>query len=479
MAQRWVLLGVSLIGAVSCANADPQARERATARDGSTGGSFANDAGHGNGGAGGVREAVLGGAGDIPEAGAAPPTVADEVAIPGPSGSSSATIPSEPALAFGGGVYLMAWTDKRLDGDTQVGDVFVARFSESGQALDARAIAIGTAPQSEALPTLAFDGTNFFVAWFRYGIPPYNAGGDVIGVRVTPSGDVIDTDPIVIVPNAYAPAVVSRSPGWTVAADDVSDERVLRLANVDANGTPGPVRSVNARMDSYGRMAAGAGTLLVVGRSNATLIDANTYATTPLNPPLFPTGTWDVSWNGNAYYVVSPSPAGGAVSLTRITAAGDMTSVSLPATSGYGTTVAAKADVALVAYGSLKAQWVPLPSMQAGTEFVIDSTPTSALEGPVAVSGASGFGVGWIGGSSDASGSNVPKFAIMGGADGGGVEITMVPRGSADQLSPVVSADDAGFSLAWTEATDVGSVVRLMRFDSSGTAREGAPSDVA
>src|SRR5687767_4539710 len=53
---------------------------------------------------------------------------------------------TEPALAFGAGVYLSAWVDHRVESGNRAGDVFVARWSDSGELLDPAGIAVGMAP---------------------------------------------------------------------------------------------------------------------------------------------------------------------------------------------------------------------------------------------------------------------------------------------------------------------------------------------
>jgi hypothetical protein len=92
-----------------------------------------------------------------------------------------------PALAFDGTNFLVAWQDWR----SGQWDIFGARVTPGGIVLDVAGIPISTAANDQKRPALAFDGASFLVVWqdHRSG-SPY---GDVYGARVTPGGTVLDT----------------------------------------------------------------------------------------------------------------------------------------------------------------------------------------------------------------------------------------------------------------------------------------------
>ncbi|MBI5498098.1 MAG: tandem-95 repeat protein [Deltaproteobacteria bacterium] len=89
--------------------------------------------------------------------------------------SASGTAVSGPLLAYGASTYLAIWNDSRFGYTTTMG----ARFNAAGTALDPTGFVIGRLAE-----TLAFDGTNFQVAY-----ADYNTG--LYGYRITPAG-VID-----------------------------------------------------------------------------------------------------------------------------------------------------------------------------------------------------------------------------------------------------------------------------------------------
>ena len=100
--------------------------------------------------------------------------------------STAANDQSSPALAFDGTNYLVAWEDGRSDGRS---DIYGARVSPAGSVLDPGGLAISTAASSQYEPALTFDGTNYLVAW-----QDYRSGTsiDIYGARVSPAGSVLD-----------------------------------------------------------------------------------------------------------------------------------------------------------------------------------------------------------------------------------------------------------------------------------------------
>ncbi len=93
-----------------------------------------------------------------------------------------------PSLAFDGTNYLVTWADDR-DGDW-VFDIYGARVSTAGTVLEPQGFAISTANYDQIYPAIAFDGTNYLVAWTddRDGDYYY----DLYGARVTPNAVVLE-----------------------------------------------------------------------------------------------------------------------------------------------------------------------------------------------------------------------------------------------------------------------------------------------
>ncbi|KPJ71467.1 hypothetical protein AMJ52_08515 [candidate division TA06 bacterium DG_78] len=85
-----------------------------------------------------------------------------------------------PAVAFDGTNYLVVWQDTRND----CNDIYGARVSQVGEVLDPEGIAIATDDGGQAFPAVAFDGTNYMVVCQN--------NSNISGARVNPAGEVLD-----------------------------------------------------------------------------------------------------------------------------------------------------------------------------------------------------------------------------------------------------------------------------------------------
>ncbi len=156
----------------------------------------------------------------------------------------------EPAIAFDGTNYLVAWVDTRSN---PAGDIFYDRYSVDAVAIGPGPIQVQPGPVQS--PAVAFGGGNYVVVWAE------GSGGsrDIRGTRVSPSGTVLD-DPSIPIATAMEddlePAVASdgasflvvwtRSGGATpgIYATRVSDSgTVLDAGGIWVGTNPGPVQS--------------------------------------------------------------------------------------------------------------------------------------------------------------------------------------------------------------------------------------------
>ncbi|MDI7266687.1 MAG: hypothetical protein QME96_01675, partial [Myxococcota bacterium] len=119
-------------------------------------------------------------------------TVLDPSGIPI---SSAPECQKFPAVRFGAGAYLVAWQDERSGAPA----IYAARVDPAGRVLDTEGIPISASAAGQTFAAVAFDGTNWFVAWED----PVEGQLDIHGVRVDPSGLPLDAEPI---PIAAAPA---------------------------------------------------------------------------------------------------------------------------------------------------------------------------------------------------------------------------------------------------------------------------------
>jgi len=128
-----------------------------------------------------------------------------------------------PAVAFDGTNYLVAWNDSR-DTDYESAGIFVARVAESGDVLDLEGIEVAS---YGFRPRVAFDGTNYLVVW---------QGEDhVKGARVSPDGQVLDPEGLFIGWGS-APKIVFDGTSYFVSWTGFWDNPGINGARVSTDG---------------------------------------------------------------------------------------------------------------------------------------------------------------------------------------------------------------------------------------------------
>ncbi len=90
------------------------------------------------------------------------------------------------SVAFGGEDFLVCWST----GEEALSDIVAARVTPEGIVLDRPPITLCGHTHAQEEPSVAFDGTNYMVAWQDW----RNGNRDVYGTRVTPTGDLLDPD---------------------------------------------------------------------------------------------------------------------------------------------------------------------------------------------------------------------------------------------------------------------------------------------
>ena len=135
------------------------------------------------------------------------PRVSAPIAIDAPVYSGADGFQEYPVLAASTAGVLAVWQDLR-DGARSI---WAARVV-AGAPLDPTGFAIATGPGGRTGPAVASDGTGWLVVWEET-----SGAGDVLAVRVSAAGVVLDAAPI---PVAANPSVPSKSP--RVAFDGVN-----------------------------------------------------------------------------------------------------------------------------------------------------------------------------------------------------------------------------------------------------------------
>jgi hypothetical protein len=138
--------------------------------------------------------------------------------------STTAESQSIPAITFGGNNYFVVW-------DVSGSDIYGARVTETGTVLDSNGIAISTENNDQSYPSVTFDGTNYFAVW-----EDYRDECDIYGARISTDGIVLDPNGIEIcttsVADEYVPSVAFGGSNYFVAWTFDEDEIIGARVNV-------------------------------------------------------------------------------------------------------------------------------------------------------------------------------------------------------------------------------------------------------
>jgi hypothetical protein len=140
--------------------------------------------------------------------------------------SAAANEQSAPSLSQGGGTLLAVWTDNRANAtggyESETSwDVYGMRFDGAGNALDAQPFVIAAGPAAQKFPRAAWNGSHWLVVFESVdfgGTGYYQASLEAL--RVAPDGHVLDPKPIKLfnlTPVGATWALASDGSGWVVA----------------------------------------------------------------------------------------------------------------------------------------------------------------------------------------------------------------------------------------------------------------------
>ncbi len=166
---------------------------------------------------------------------------------------------TEPAIAFDGTNYLVVWSDSGVGS----GDIYAARVSPAGVALEPNGFPVSGATNLQSAPSVAFDGQDFIVAWqdLRGGVAT-----DVYAARVRSDGAVLDPSGIAVATGAGAQSVPA-----------VAFDGAYTLVLWEDAGTT-PARVYGARLDVTGEPLDAAGFLVADGTAGKSVAVASDRA---------------------------------------------------------------------------------------------------------------------------------------------------------------------------------------------------------
>ena len=350
-----------------------------------------------------------------------------------------------PDIAFDGVNALVAWQDRRSGSSY---DIYAARISPTGNVLDPLGLAISRAGASQRLPGIAFDGSNYLIAWQDN---RNSDSSDIYATRVNPSGNVLDPNGIQIslAPDSQtAPAVAFSGSDYLVTWQDRRDGdsgnvyccRVTPQAGVlDPSGIPVSLGSSLQAAPTLTRLGADWFCVWQDGqdpgltRSRGTGISSGGQVVTP--------GGWPLLVRTNEQ--VKPAIAGNGSTALAVW------QDNRPGPAVYGLRLGPDA--------------LPLDSIA----LRIGRTDSSCASPTVAVA-SDIFLVAW----QDRRSANWDIYAARVSVSGSLLDTSgiAVCLANGDQQTPRIAAGRDGCLIAWTDARDGGGArIYGARVDSSGT----------
>jgi len=157
-----------------------------------------------------------------------------------------------PSVAFDGTNYLVVWDDYGSGAFDE--DIYGVRVNQSGIPIDGSSIAISTADEGQYRPVVAFDGTNYLVAWFDR---RNSNASDIYGTRVNQSGAVLDASGTPIIPYSGTqqyPFIVFDGTDYLVGCENFQSETVRNVlgAVVNTSGTVSEIYTISPfSIDQY------------------------------------------------------------------------------------------------------------------------------------------------------------------------------------------------------------------------------------
>jgi len=146
-----------------------------------------------------------------------------------------------PNITFGDSVYLVSWIDKR----GLFPAIYCARVLPDGSVIETNGFRINDDSTNQISPVSSFDGNNFFVVWVGFD----GNGFGVFGKRISVSGAILDSFPIVItysVEAKYNPAMAYGGGNYMSIWDDA------RLSGTDYDEWAARISTEGILIDTAG-----------------------------------------------------------------------------------------------------------------------------------------------------------------------------------------------------------------------------------
>jgi PKD repeat protein len=405
-----------------------------------------------------------------------------------------------PAIARGINATLAVWTDSRANPSGVYAsseyetsrDIYGARLDPAGNVLDSASLVIVARRSNQNYPKICWNGSNWLVVYQSVDVGGTGYYQDSIeAVRVAPSGQVLDAQPIKL-------RGLTASGGWAVASDGTNwvvvnqgtptgnDIVGVRISAAGAVLDP-PTRVLVPSTDHarFGGLLAYAGGVfaftysddysLKLGRFNS-----NLTLLAPAPQPL-DVAFSDLAANGTGFYAVwNRQDLDGLVHVvgSRVSTAGailDGNGVNLSGTkepSAYATTAVAWDGVNWrVTWGQLSTFWIARVN---STGVVLDPGSVAAAgvqTGRTAGNGGGALQVIWTAvtnNNSDVFTANISSGNVVGPS-------RPLSVGAPSQTRPDVATSGSGYMVVYRSSTDARSRILAQPLDAAGNSLTAEP----
>lgn len=235
----------------------------------------------------------------------------------------AAGVQVNPAISQGGDTILVVWADGRANTTNSSGletayDIYGMRFDANGAPLDATPIAIAAVPADQNFPQVAWNGANWLVLFESYTVS--GTGGyyekSLAFVRVSPAGQVLDPKPAPIynaLPITGQWALANDGVNWVVAFWGAAASGDLMALRISPDGVvlDAPARSLvpaTYYMRFNLKLACASGSCLATfnegDATGAVRFDSNLNVLGGGLFTLLPTPAASLVSNGSQYYIV-------------------------------------------------------------------------------------------------------------------------------------------------------------------------------
>lgn len=178
----------------------------------------------------------------------------------GPAGSSC----EAPALAAGGGGFLIAWSDNRGElsgGDLSSessADIWIQRTDDQGVPLSPSATRVAASDERDIRPQVTWNGSEWLVTW---AVQPLFTSGvytKLLGARVDVNGNVLDAQPITLFSSPFLwHSAASNGQNWAVAFGATDNlVRARTVSTVLVNPLLGPLTTLATSAGATGAISA-------------------------------------------------------------------------------------------------------------------------------------------------------------------------------------------------------------------------------